>query len=183
MPRTISIRPPSTRAASIDVAASWPGGNGGCSSAGRAPGCDPGCRGFESRQPPRRSEGVCLSSGGLVGDSCALSAPLVGLRFGGKSVVARDEYALHICCCEARSTRTRQPRALPSRLAAANAAMTANYAGLPPTTRQPRAATGPRSAQHHRLKMLVHKASRLRGRSEARHRLLLSGCPSATSPN
>src|SRR5699024_9522596 len=28
--------------------------NGGCSSAGRAPGCDPGCRGFESRQPPPR---------------------------------------------------------------------------------------------------------------------------------
>src|SRR5699024_6207335 len=27
--------------------------NGGCSSAGRAPGCDPGCRGFEPRQPPR----------------------------------------------------------------------------------------------------------------------------------
>ena len=34
------------------------GGDGGCSSVGRAPGCDPGCRGFESRQPPRRSEGV-----------------------------------------------------------------------------------------------------------------------------
>ena len=28
-------------------------GNGGCSSVGRAPGCDPGGRGFKSRQPPR----------------------------------------------------------------------------------------------------------------------------------
>ena len=27
-------------------------GNGGCSSAGRAPGCGPGRRGFEPRQPP-----------------------------------------------------------------------------------------------------------------------------------
>ena len=49
-----------TRAAKIDNAAVpyGRGGNGGCSSVGRAPGCDPGCRGFESRQPPSRSEGV-----------------------------------------------------------------------------------------------------------------------------
>ena len=33
------------------------GGNGGCSSVGRAPGCDPGCRGFESRQPPQQVGG------------------------------------------------------------------------------------------------------------------------------
>ncbi len=56
-----SIRPQSARAANIDDAAcaSRLGGDGGCSSVGRAPGCDPGCRGFESRQPPRRSEDVC----------------------------------------------------------------------------------------------------------------------------
>ena len=50
----------SARAASIDDAACLAcpiGSDGGCSSAGRAPGCDPGCRGFESRQPPRRWEG------------------------------------------------------------------------------------------------------------------------------
>ena len=41
------------QAASIDDAARCSGGDGGCSSVGRAPGCDPGCRGFESRQPPR----------------------------------------------------------------------------------------------------------------------------------
>ena len=28
--------------------------HGGCSSAGRAPGCGPGCRGFESRHSPHR---------------------------------------------------------------------------------------------------------------------------------
>src|SRR5439155_20197152 len=28
------------------------GNNGGCSSAGRVPDCDSGCRGFESHQPP-----------------------------------------------------------------------------------------------------------------------------------
>ena len=54
---TKSIRLPSVRAASIDDAAVpvWLSGDGGCSSVGRAPGCDPGCRGFESRQPPRRT--------------------------------------------------------------------------------------------------------------------------------
>ncbi len=54
------IRPRSVRAAKIDDAAvpDRVGGDGGCSSVGRAPGCDPGCRGFESRQPPHRSEGV-----------------------------------------------------------------------------------------------------------------------------
>ena len=45
------IRPPRPKAANIDSAAA--SGDGGCSSVGRAPGCDPGCRGFESRQPPR----------------------------------------------------------------------------------------------------------------------------------
>ena len=29
--------------------------DGGRSSAGRAPGCDPGCRGFESHRPPHLS--------------------------------------------------------------------------------------------------------------------------------
>ena len=31
--------------------------NGGRSSAGRVPGCDPGCRGFESHRPPHQSSG------------------------------------------------------------------------------------------------------------------------------
>ena len=31
--------------------------NGGRSSAGRVPGCDPGCRGFESHRPPHQSNG------------------------------------------------------------------------------------------------------------------------------
>src|SRR6202521_2681567 len=31
------------------------GFNGGCSSAGRVPDCDSGCRGFESHQPPQNS--------------------------------------------------------------------------------------------------------------------------------
>ena len=54
-----SIRPWSVRAASIDDAASafGLGGDGECSSVGRAPGCDPGCRGFESRHSPHRSGG------------------------------------------------------------------------------------------------------------------------------
>ena len=47
-------------------------GDGGCSSAGRAPGCDPGCRGFESRHSPHRSEGVSPS------DLLLLNAPATG---------------------------------------------------------------------------------------------------------
>ena len=54
----ISIRLPSAqRLVSTAPLAPRLGGNGGCSSVGRAPGCDPGCRGFEPRQPPHRSEG------------------------------------------------------------------------------------------------------------------------------
>ena len=34
--------------------------DGGCSSAGRAPGCDPGCRGFEPRQPPQSFQARCV---------------------------------------------------------------------------------------------------------------------------
>ena len=37
-------------------------GHGGCSSAGRASGCDPECRGFESRHSPHRSEVVISPS-------------------------------------------------------------------------------------------------------------------------
>src|SRR6185503_11376701 len=35
-------------------------GNGGCSSAGRAPGCGPGGRGFESRHSPEGEGDLCL---------------------------------------------------------------------------------------------------------------------------
>jgi oligoribonuclease (3'-5' exoribonuclease) len=43
-------------------------GNGGCSSVGRAPGCDPGCRGFESRQPPDVGGSLGRGPGLLVVD-------------------------------------------------------------------------------------------------------------------
>src|SRR5207244_1473668 len=36
---------------------------GGGSSVGRAPGCGPGGRGFESRPPPHRTESISLSAG------------------------------------------------------------------------------------------------------------------------
>ncbi len=36
----------------IDAARRTSGRDGGCSSAGRAPGCGPGCRGFKSRHSP-----------------------------------------------------------------------------------------------------------------------------------
>ena len=49
--RLISPSPPNTQV----------GGDGECSSAGRAPGCGPGSRGFESRHSPHRSGG-CFSS-------------------------------------------------------------------------------------------------------------------------
>jgi hypothetical protein len=66
--RNQTIRPTSHRPASIDVAARWlrrepASGHGECSSVGRAPGCDPGCRGFESRHSPHRSEGIFKPSG------------------------------------------------------------------------------------------------------------------------
>src|SRR3954463_14356981 len=54
--------------------------NGGCSSVGRAPGCDPGCRGFESRQPPRRSGRVFDSLTTFFSDS--LQPQLPGVRVG-----------------------------------------------------------------------------------------------------
>ena len=42
------------------------GSNGGCSSAGRVPDCDSGCRGFESHQPPHSSLIVDLSKSSLA---------------------------------------------------------------------------------------------------------------------
>lgn len=42
------------------LVAGRPAGHGGCSSAGRAPGCGPGGRGFKSRHPPQVSEHVDL---------------------------------------------------------------------------------------------------------------------------
>ena len=40
----------------------WTGSvDGGCSSAGRAPGCGPGCRGFESRHSPHWLHGIVQS--------------------------------------------------------------------------------------------------------------------------
>ena len=68
--RRPSSEPPRPTPQGIDSAAERPeqlvstsplhrsGGNGGCSSVGRASGCDPECRGFESRHSPHRSEGV-----------------------------------------------------------------------------------------------------------------------------
>jgi hypothetical protein len=61
--RRQSIRPPTVGTASIDAAACRlaiaysAGSNGGCSSAGRASGCDPECRGFESRHSPQQVRG------------------------------------------------------------------------------------------------------------------------------
>lgn len=54
-PRRTGILPPDRGWVSMmALHGRWrPDGDGDCSSAGRAPGCDPGCRGFESRQSPR----------------------------------------------------------------------------------------------------------------------------------
>ena len=53
----------------------WPLGgpqfDGGCSSAGRVPDCDSGCRGFESHQPPQNSRTYRDFSSPVVEDGAA----------------------------------------------------------------------------------------------------------------
>src|SRR5438105_12589190 len=69
--------------------------SGGCSSAGRVPDCDSGCRGFESHQPPHSLSPIragprcgCSPSGGSVAAKAAsaevpipIRTPLNAMRF------------------------------------------------------------------------------------------------------
>lgn len=68
------------------------GGNGGCSSVGRAPACGAGCRGFKSRQPPHSGEVQTLdkSHHSLSGLNLSLF-----LRFG------RPVQGVHLLLCVA----------------------------------------------------------------------------------
>ncbi len=50
---------PTSRARLSSCRAAGDRGHGGCSSAGRAPGCGPGCRGFKSHHSPRRPGLLC----------------------------------------------------------------------------------------------------------------------------
>jgi hypothetical protein len=97
---SLAARCPSGQRASCCGPAVRPGDDGGRSSAGRAPGCGPGCRGFKSLRSPQRkcrSEGPApMGSGPLVhqaSDSGSeLGADLVSASPSGGVNSRRDRH-------------------------------------------------------------------------------------------
>ena len=71
-------------------------GNGGRSSVGRAPGCDPGCRGFESRRSPKGSPRKCRKIFPGVLLVCAPAPPLPQPGVGGAPTATITRW---LCCC------------------------------------------------------------------------------------
>ena len=71
--------------------------HGGCSSAGRAPGCGPGCRGFKSRHSPQFYAGHRPWSGnGSASGSPAYLYPVLG-RISGQTKVRGRPGSRHPC--------------------------------------------------------------------------------------